>query len=79
VTRFISVKSINPTSGMKTDVVFNVDKIIGVESDADTGNIIVDGGLCYRLDRSAAREVQDILAPRASQEPFPTSYLEEQI
>jgi len=79
VTRFISVKSINPTSGMKTDVVINVDKIIGVESDADAGNIIVDGGLCYRLDRSAAREVQDILAPRASQEPFPTSYLEEQI
>ena len=79
MTRFISVKSINPTSGMKTDVVINVDKIIGVESDADTGNIIVDGGLYYRLDRSAAREVQDILAPRASQEPFPTSYLEEQI
>jgi hypothetical protein len=64
---------------MKTDVVINVDKIIGVESDADAGNIIVDGGLCYRLDRSAAREVQEILDPQVNQAPFPTSYLEEQI
>jgi hypothetical protein len=59
--RFITVKSINPASGMKTDVVVNVDKIIGVESDADSGNIIVDGGLCYRLDRTASREVQMLL------------------
>lgn len=43
-----------------TDVVVNLNKVLGVESSADSGTILVDGGIMYRCQRLAAIELQTL-------------------
>lgn len=44
-----------------TDVVLNLNKVLGVESNADGGTIVVDGDIMYRCQRLSAIELQTLL------------------
>lgn len=47
--------------GNKATVVINVGKITGVESNPDSGTIVVDGSIIYKCNRNAGIQLQNLL------------------
>jgi hypothetical protein len=53
--------------GSKSFVLINLEKIISIETRADTASAIVDGGFVYRMGREDGVAIQTFLIKGASQ------------